>query len=593
MRNRDGANLEAPLHYPVGVFLRDVWRFLRPYRWRFVLVTFFRVAGDLAWLYPAFAFASVVTFLNRYHAGTDLRPLVTVGILWAVAIFVRFMSQFSTKLFGYQISERVALDAELTSTRHLFALPIAWHEKENTGNKMKRLNRGGQGLDRVIRTWFNSIIEIAVNFVGTLLILAHVDGRIAVASGLFLILYFLLSIALTRRASLAEYQVDVQEEVLHGQAFELLNNIRTVKVLDLGGPLYRRIEKIAAELFRRIRIRVWHFQIRSTMLGLWGHAFRFTTLALIAWGILHGRYELGFLILFNSYFWSVWESVSELSDVTQDIVVAKNGIARMMAILNEPIEQEADSTKVTFPKLWQEIRVEHLSFAYDHVKVLRDVSFTIRRGERIGIVGLSGAGKSTLFKLLLKERETYSGRISIDNVPLRNIARSSYFRHVAVVLQDTEVFNLSVQDNIAIAGQSRRTQPTLLRRALQTAHVEDFVNKLPQGLHTLIGEKGVKLSGGEKQRVGIARAIYKKPEVLLLDEATSHLDLESEQKIRDSLHTFFQNVTAIVIAHRLTTIREMNRILVIENGKLIEQGSFDELYGKQGRFYELWEKQRL
>ena len=228
----------------------------------------------------------------------------------------------------------------------------------------------------------------------------------------------------------------------------------------------------------------------------------------------------------------------------------------------------------------------------DEFWAVKDVSFEVKRGERIGIVGLSGAGKSTLFKLLLKEHESYKGEISIDDTSLHRIKKSSYLKEVAVVLQDTEVFNLSLRNNITIVGTGNDTDQQV-KTATDIANVKDFIDKLPQGMDTIIGEKGVKLSGGEKQRLGIARAVYKKPQILFLDEATSHLDLESEQKIRDSLHKFFQKVTAIVIAHRLTTIKEMDRIIVIEKGRIIEIGSFDELYEKRGRFFELWEKQKL
>jgi ATP-binding cassette subfamily B protein len=221
------------------------------------------------------------------------------------------------------------------------------------------------------------------------------------------------------------------------------------------------------------------------------------------------------------------------------------------------------------------------------------VSFDISRGEKVGIVGISGAGKSTLYKLLLKEHENYEGGILFDDIPLRNIKRSSYFKHSAVVLQDTEVFNFKLKDNISLSNVDESENEALLRRAVKIAHVTDFMNKLPDGLDTYIGEKGVKLSGGEKQRVGIARAIFKQPDVLFLDEATSHLDMESEEKIRDSLHSFFQQVTAVVIAHRLSTIKEMDRIIVIEKGEIVESGSFDKLIEKKGRFCELWDKQKF
>ena len=248
---------------------------------------------------------------------------------------------------------------------------------------------------------------------------------------------------------------------------------------------------------------------------------------------------------------------------------------------------------MAFPSNWQKITARNLSFAYQENQVLKDISFEICRGEKLGIVGLSGAGKSTLFKLFLKEREEFTGDILFNDISIKQIKKNDYFQHVSIVLQDTEVFNFSLRDNITITNDTQKTNQKLLNKALMAAHIVELVDKLPQGLDTLIGEKGIRLSGGEKQRVGIARAIFKQPEILLLDEATSHLDLESEEKIRDSLHEFFENVTAIVIAHRLTTIREMDRILVLEDGQIIESGNFNELITRRGRFYELWNKQKF
>jgi ABC-type multidrug transport system fused ATPase/permease subunit len=282
-----------------------------------------------------------------------------------------------------------------------------------------------------------------------------------------------------------------------------------------------------------------------------------------------------------------------LSRAAQDFVTARFSIARMKAILNEPITIDDEKGKVLFSPQWKKITFEDVSFAYGDNRVLNKISFEVRRGEKVGIVGLSGAGKSTLFKLLLKEREEFDGKILFDDISLKKIRKNDYFKQVSVVLQDTEVFNFSLQDNITITNTKQKANKKLLQQALRTAHVDDFLHKLPQGLETVIGEKGIKLSGGERQRLGIARAVFKQPQMLLLDEATSHLDLESEENIQDSLHKFFDQVTAIVIAHRLTTIKEMDRILVIENGALMESGSFEQLYAQKGRFYELWEKQRL
>ncbi|MFH1187799.1 MAG: ABC transporter ATP-binding protein, partial [bacterium] len=346
------------------------------------------------------------------------------------------------------------------------------------------------------------------------------------------------------------------------------------------------------DVYKKIKRRIFLFQSRSTILNVTSLIFRLGTLAFIAVGIAYGRYEVGFLVLFNGYFHGLATSVNELADTTQDVVIYKYGIARMQQMLNEPIIIEDEKNKVEFPKNWKKIRVNNLSFSYGQNEVLKNISFEIKKGQRIGIVGLSGAGKSTLMKLLLKEVENYCGEIMIDDIPLKNIKRASYLKHIGVVLQETEVFNFTLADNVTIAGQGKQNKEEL-KKSLDIAHVSDFTAKLPNGIKTYIGEKGVRLSGGEKQRLGIARAIYRQPKILFLDEATSHLDSESEKKIKDSLHKFFQNITAVVIAHRLTTIQEMDKILVLEKGKIIEEGNYNQLFNKQGRFYELCKKQQL
>jgi ABC-type multidrug transport system fused ATPase/permease subunit len=271
----------------------------------------------------------------------------------------------------------------------------------------------------------------------------------------------------------------------------------------------------------------------------------------------------------------------------------KIAIFRMKEILKEVPEIE-NSGRQLFKEDWKTLSFNNISFSYHGQKVLKNFSLKIKKGEKIGIVEISGTGKSTLFKLILKLYNNYSGKISFDNQDLKNIKRSSYIKKLAIVPQETELFNLSLADNIKISRKLNKTKAEkLLKKALKIAHINDFSHKLPQQLKTLIGEKGIKLSGGEKQRVGIARAIYKEPEILLLDEATSHLDIISEQKIQATLHDFFQDITAIVIAHRLTTIKEMDRIVVIDQGEVIEVGTFNELIKNKQKFYDLWQKQKF
>ncbi|MEK7158187.1 MAG: ABC transporter ATP-binding protein [Patescibacteria group bacterium] len=579
-------------HYSSWQLVRDLLQLLRPHKGRFILTSLVRLLGDVVWLYPAFAFASLVTFLTQYRPGASLDPLWTILGFWLAAIVVRSASQYISKFFGYRLSEKLAIDSTLKTIQHMFRLDMIWHERENSGNKIKRIQNAADGLNEILRLWFNSLIEIAVNLIAINIIIASFDQKILIALIVFIVTYFFFSGIMVRKAGAASYQVNAQEEQVNGLLFEAINNIRTVKAMSMTKTLFAILVKGTDDLFEKLRIRIFWYQSRNAFLSFWANGFKVVMIVMIIYGMLNGRFELGFLILFNSYFSDLRMSIDELSMATQDFVSARLSVARMKDILNEPITIDDERGKSAFPK-WRNIVLKNVSFSYGNHRVLNNISFEVQQGKSVGIVGLSGAGKSTLFKLLLKEREEFDGDICFDDTSIKKIRGRDYFEQVSVVLQDTEVFNFSLRDNITITNARRKTNDALLKKALKIAHLSELVGKLPQGLETIIGEKGVKLSGGERQRLGIARAIFKEPQILLLDEATSHLDLESEEKIHDSLHKFFENVTAIVIAHRLTTIKEMDNILVLESGKIIESGNFEKLTAERGRFFELWEKQKL
>lgn len=579
--------------YNSRVFLRDLAMFVRPYRGVFLFATVSRFCSDIASLYPAYALASVVTFLSTWKPGENVTPLVVIFGLWAVAVTIRTLGQYLARRFGYRAIETIQLDVQRLAVEHLYKLDIAWHEQENAGNKLKRITSGAEAVDKLGRMWFTNCIEIVVVLIGTAFILATVDLTVSIASVFFMVTYYFLSRRLIKPAMSAARAVNEKEEELVGIMFEGLNNIRTTKVLNMVSSLLGRFNRGAKEVIKRVDYRISRFQFRNLVLVSWMHTFRLGALAFIAIGILNGRFEVGFLLIFFGYFSHIQESIMELSDTVETYVTSRYSISRLMEILNTPVAAIDPKDARAFPTDWQTISLRNVGFSYGGQPVLRNVSFDIHRGERVGIVGMSGAGKSTLFKLLLKENEGYTGEILIDGIPLKQITKPSYYKRATVVLQETEVFNFSLRENITIANPAAAKNKQALSKALRIAHVTPFLRRLPDGLDTLIGEKGVKLSGGERQRVGIARAIYKEPDLLFMDEATSHLDLESEEQIRDSLHVFFQQVTAVVIAHRLTTVKEMDRIIVLEQGRVIESGSFSALYKQRGRFYELWEKQKL
>ena len=580
------------INYSNWTLIKDLGKFLKPYRWRFLLVSLLRLISDISNLYIAYGFALIVTFFSKYSAGQSLQYFWKIIFFMFISYQINHTLRFLAKYIGYRIAEKVALDSQLKIVQHLALLDVAWHEKENAGNKMKRIQKGADGLSRILQMWINSFIQIGVNFIGMIFVMSNIDKIVGGVMVVYLITYFAISFSMLRKARIVSQKVDAKEEEVSGLIFQIINNIRSVKVLGMMEKILTMISVQITGLFETIQRRVFSFQTRSLTLNFWTVSFRLGMFAIVCYGIANGHYAVGLLVLFNGYFNALATSVEELSETSQDFIVCKYGIARMQRTLDEPILIDDETGKVDLPKDWKKIIIDNLSFAYGEKQILKNVSFEIKRGERVGVVGLSGAGKSTLMKLLLKENESYTGEILFDDVPLRKIKKNSYFKQVGVVLQDTEVFNFTLRENITIASLKKRSQQDL-QQALDIAHVSDFVSKLPLGLETFIGEKGIKLSGGERQRLGIARAVFKQPEILFLDEATSHLDLESEEKIKDSLHKFLKKVTAVVIAHRLTTIREMDKILVIEKGRIVEAGSFEELYASEGRLYELWEKQKF
>ncbi|HEX3099566.1 MAG TPA: ABC transporter ATP-binding protein [Patescibacteria group bacterium] len=584
---------EKITNYSTWKLVKDIYRYVRPYKGSFFIGSILKLISEVLWLYPTYAFSTLVTIISAGSLAENSTKIWTITSLWIGATILAELIQYFARVEIFNIADKIAIDAEQKALTHMFKLDIAWHEKENTGNKIKRISNASSGLTKLLRIWVNGIIGIVVNLVGVVVIIYHFNKAVALMTFAFLVVYYIITKLLLKKAALSSHYVNVATEEVSGLQFEAVNNIRSVKIMSMINTLVDRLQFYSDKLYEKTQLRVFWFMNRNSGSQLFGFIFKGGILLYIINGILHGQLELGLLILFSTYFNRVWDSITQLTNVSEDILVSRYALSRLDQIFKEPILIDDESEKKVMPSQWKKITLKNVSFSYGENQVLKNISFEINRGEKVGIIGLSGAGKSTLYKLLLKEYENFDGEILVDNTRIQEISKHDYFKHVAVVLQETEVFNFSLRENIYLAGPGTANKEVELQKALEIAHVTEFLPKLPDGVDTPIGEKGVRLSGGEKQRLGIARAVFKQPQFLLLDEATSHLDLESEEKIQDSLHKFFRTVTAVVIAHRLTTIKEMDKILVVEDGQIIESGNFAELTAKRGRFYELWEKQRL
>lgn len=581
--------------YTLRQFIKDLASYISPFRKKFFIGVFFRLTSDIGRLYPAFAISQIVPLLNTITQPLSYQLVITYLLIWLfISLYVGFAHDFS-KYLGNQVAESAGLTLYEKCLKHIFLLDLSWHELEGSGNKMKRIERGYDGVNESIRRIFDVFIEVIVNIVGVTLIFFTLDTSLSLSIIFFIITYFLIGKYLLRRASAQEQVVSRKMEELSGLTFESLNNILTIKSLAFHTGVMRIVGEHIKIIIEEVRKRIFYYRFQSGVLNIYFFIFELGIICFIIWNIYQGNYTISLLLLFIGLFQRVGQSTNELVTVTQQMVVNKIWVSRAKSLLNVSIgieDPEKKSSQLEYPKDWEKLEFKDIHFAYKKGQALSNISISIKRGESVGIVGLSGAGKSTLFKLLLDLYEDYDGDILLDKTPLKQIDRQSYITHVSVVLQDTELFNMSLRENIEIANL-KKTASVPINEAIKMAHLTDVVDRLPQKLDTMVGEKGIKLSGGQRQRVGIARAIYRDPDILLLDEATSHLDGHSEKQIQEAIAEVKGKFTTIVIAHRLSTIQQMDKIVVLDKGTVKEIGTFQELLNKKGAFAKMWQMQKL
>ncbi|HRN70398.1 MAG TPA: ABC transporter ATP-binding protein [Candidatus Woesebacteria bacterium] len=587
--------MDSKPNYTIKEFIADLIQYIRPYRKMFLTGAFFRLTSDISRLYPAFAVSQIVPLLTVLHEpGTVTRISILLGVWLVLSIYFGITHDYS-KYLGYQVAERAGLDLYKKSLAHIFKLDLAWHELEGSGNKMKRIDRGYEGMNQSIRRIFDVFIEVVVNIVGIVLIFFTLQSVLSLSIIFFVVTYFVIGRYLLIKATRQERIVNKKVEELSGLTFESLNNILTIKSLAFNKGIVSIVGNHILLLVEEIRKRIFYYRIQSGVLNVYYFTFEIVMVSFIVWQIWLGNYEVSLLLLFIGLYQKVGESTDELIRVMQEMVVNKIWVSRAIDLLRvEPIIEnpKLDGEFMPYPQNWEKLSVQNVHFGYKKGRALTNINFDIQRGESVGIVGLSGAGKSTLFKLLLDLYEDYDGDILLDTTPLKKIKREEYIDHVSVVLQDTELFNVTLKENISIVSARPKPQEVLYE-SIKMAHLTDVVKKLGNGLETIVGEKGIKLSGGQRQRVGIARALYRQPDILLMDEATSHLDAYSEKQIQEAITDVKGKFTIIVIAHRLSTIQQMDKIIVLEKGKIKEMGTFTELLKKDGSFAKMWKLQKL
>ncbi len=529
-------------------------------------------------------FFQVVIDKVLVHRGLSTLDVLIIGLV-AISIFETVLGGLRTYVFAHT-TNRIDVELGARLFRHLLALPIAYFQARRVGDSVARVRE----LENIRNFLTSSALTLVVDLAFTVVFLAvmfyYAPFLTWIVLGAFPFYIAISAIAtpLFRRR--------LDEKFARGaenQAFlvENVTGIETLKAMAVEPQVQRRWEEQLAGYvtasFRVINLG----NAASQAVQLVSKLVTAGTLYYGARLVIAGDLTVGELVAFNMLAGRVSAPVLRLAQLWQDFHQARLSVARLGDILNSVPEPTYSPTRTALPAIRGDVVLDHVTFRYrtDGPAVLHDVSINIPAGQIVGIVGPSGSGKSTLAKLVQRLYAPESGRVLVDGADLALADPAWLRRQIGVVLQENVLFNRSVRDNIALADPAMPIERVIAAAQLAGAH--EFILELPEGYDTVVGERGGSLSGGQRQRIAIARALVMDPRILILDEATSALDYESERIIQQSMAQIARGRTVLIIAHRLSTVRQTNRIVTIERGRIVEDGSHDQLIKTGGRYASL------
>ena len=542
-----------------------------------------------------FLFKAAVDGLAKVGESNDaLMLLLGAGGLMFAYGFFRLSSvgfgELRDAIFA-RVGQRALRSLALETFEHIHALSLRYHISRKTGGLSRIIERGVKGVDFLLRFMLFSIIPLLIELtlVATILFIVFDVWYLAVIL-VTITLYIWFTFTVSEWRLKVRQEMNRQDTDANQKAIDSLLNFETVK--------YFNAEKVEAARYDS-SMRLYEAAALKTSYSLsflnFGQAFLITSglvtvMVMAAFGVQSGDLTVGDFVLVNAYMIQITMPLNFLGTVYREIRQALVDMSEMFDLLEQPPEVTDDENAYDLVVREGLIDFKDITFGYEKNRViLKNFNLSVGAGQNIAIVGTSGSGKSTIGRLLFRFYDTDKGALLIDGVDIKEVTQSSLHSAIGIVPQDTVLFNDTIYYNIAY-GNTEASYDKVIEAA-RAAKIHEFISNLPDGYDTTVGERGLKLSGGEKQRVGIARTLLKNPPILLLDEATSSLDTETENSIQDSLNKMLEDRTVITIAHRLSTIVKSDLIVVLENGEIVEQGTHIELLDLKRRYSKMWKRQ--
>ncbi len=590
MRSRQ-SSVKRPDAMNLKQSIQTLWPYITKFKGRVLIAILALVGAKGATLLMPWALKEIIDAVDKSINPLLLVPTLLLVMYGALRFASVFLGEVRDAVFS-RVTEHAMRDIGLKVFKHLHSLDLAFHLDRQTGGISRDIERGTSGLSFLMRfLMFNivptlfEIITVAIIF-GTLFSIWF-----ALITLLAVAIYIFFTVAVTQWRNRFIRESNAADNQSNTRAIDSLLNYETVK--------YFNNEEYEAKTYDTF-LATWEqarLKSRLSLLALNSGQALIIACAITAlmWlgasEVVTGELTIGELVMINAYMIQLFLPLNFLGFVYREIRRALTDLENMLGLLNtQPKVADAHEAKELVIKQG-EISFDKVSFHYDSKRpILKSISFNVAAGSKVAIVGASGAGKSSLARLLYRFYELSSGTISIDKQAINTVTLASLRKAIAIVPQDTVLFNSTIRENIAY-GRPSATEDEI-NKAINMAHLTDFINSLDKGDKTLVGERGLKVSGGEKQRIAIARAILKQSPILIFDEATSALDSHAEQAILKAMREVANDHTSIVIAHRLSTITDADSIIVLKAGEIIEQGKHQELLNQNGEYARMWALQQ-
>ena len=580
----------------------EIFNFLKPFLWDnltnkfkmrlLICVTFLFFAKAATLIAPIFL-GKTIDSLTLINDNTNIAIVLVIGLIIAYGLAKISSLAFNEikDSFFSSISQLATREIGMIVFKHLHSLSLDFHLKRNTGSLSRFIDRGTKGIDFLLRYVVFNILPIILEIIFVCIIFCYLFGlTYTLVTFLTVFLYILITFKITQWRIKFRKELNSADNNVSSTIIESLINFETVKYFGNENFEFKKLNNFLKKYETFANKNRSSLSILNISQNLTIMSGIIVLLIMSSLSVQKNILTVGDFIIINTYLLQLYQPLNFLGSVYREIrqsIVDMENMFNLLKIENKK-KSQVENTKSRTDFF---IEFQNVNFSYEKIKTLNNLSFGIKKGQKVAFVGPTGSGKTTIFRLLFKFYDNFSGNIFIDGTNIKKIPKEKISNLFGIIPQDVVLFNESIFFNINYGKLSKNNNDVF--NAARKSEIHDFIINLPEKYETLVGERGLKLSGGEKQRIAIARAILKDPSILLLDEASSSLDLKTELKIQKNLEKISKNRTIISIAHRLTSIQNYDKIFFLKKGKVSECGSHKDLIKLKNQYYKMWMSQRI